>query len=107
VDFVGYLHGGRALLVEVKSTSAKRLGLHPHGKPLITEPESLALTGALSAGAVAVVLARTADGWWSIEWDLWEDDGTSHSAMKLDRIGYRVPVVDGLPMFLHWMEDNR
>jgi hypothetical protein len=106
VDFAGYLPGGRAMLAEVKSTSGTRLRTTTRGAATVTDSEAQALEAAHDAGAMAVLIIRTPAGWWRIGWDEWDGLVTTQgglasvSARDLDCYGTRLPVVDGLPMYL-------
>jgi hypothetical protein len=103
VDFTGVLPGGRAVLAEVKSTAARRLGLRPHGSPVMPDPQRLALAWAHAEGALALVLIRTALGWWRLDWPGWvyaTAAASSLGAKELDYYGRSCVLDDDAPLFL-------
>ena len=104
VDYTGCLRGGRAVFVELKSSSQPRLPLEAHGKPRIKpdQIEELARVDRLGGLALLVVRLELKDGpaWWSIDYaelaDLLaacvERDRASIDVASLDTYGTRCPV---------------
>lgn len=108
-DFRGVLAGGRAIVLEVKSTSAASLPLREGKGSTIRPGQAVQLSWASALGAWAVVVVRIRARWWVVEWPAWleavafaEEAGrASLSPEMLSEAGTEVSVDDGRPM---WME---
>lgn len=79
-DFVGVLAGGRAVLVELKTSSGPSLPLARHGKPVLGPAQAAELEAVHQLGGLAAVLVRLVatragrpvERWFFVEWPAWQ-----------------------------------
>ena len=72
-DFSGCLAGGRALLMELKSTTEPRLALERHGEATLKPGQAEELDQVDRLGGLALVVVRLAGGWWCLTWKAWKE----------------------------------
>lgn len=107
-DYGGALHGGRAVLVEVKSSSTAAIPLKRRGKPTVGPKQVRELATADALGAIAGVLVAVTpaagERWFWLPWRRWLaalDDAEAQGRASLgcellEAHGFEVPPGDWL-----------
>jgi len=107
-DYGGVLNGGRAVLVEVKSSGTASLPLKRHGKPTVGPKQTRELGTADALGAIAGVLVAVTpaagERWFWLPWRRWlaaldaadAEGRASLGCDLLDAHGFEVPPGDWL-----------
>lgn len=111
-DYYGALDGGRAVMVELKSSSTTNLPLQRRGEDTIKEVQAAELATVTRLGGTAMVVVRLNLMWWALTWRDWlstvqyaqEIGAKSLNAKALDAYGKRLGVLpNGGPDWLWWM----
>lgn len=117
-DYAGVMRGGRALLVEVKSSTSARMPIFARqGVAMIKPQQASQLSEWHDRGALCLVVVKVQDDWWAIHWPEWEkaeqdvlkrraDGGTrqaSFSKDDLDFMGFRLPMMAPYGLAPDWL----
>lgn len=117
-DYAGTMRGGRAVLVEVKSSVSARMPIFARaGVPMVKPQQATQLDEWHELGALCLVVVKTSEGWWAIPWREWNeaeqdllirraDGGTrqaSFSQDDLDFMGHRLPMLSPYRLAPDWL----
>ena len=117
-DYAGTMRGGRAVLVEVKSSTSARMPIFARaGVPMIKPQQAAQLSAWHELGALCLVVVKIGEDWWAIPWPDWHEaeqeilkrraeGGTrqaSFSKDDLDMMGLRLPMMSPYRLAPDWL----